>query len=144
MWGEGREGIGRCAYQSDHIPIRAVYLIRIFGKIRSICSAEETRRIGYKYSVLFAVGLPMSQETQRKLLLENELYGDILQAEYNDVYQNLTLKRRSQSTGTVKRIRMLEDVFITGILSEAANITVTHLGDNRITSAKRYPRIHKK
>ncbi|PIO72466.1 hypothetical protein TELCIR_05613 [Teladorsagia circumcincta] len=46
----------------------------------------------YWYSVLFAVGLPKSQEIQRKLYLESQLYGDVLQANFEDVYQNLTRK----------------------------------------------------
>ncbi|PIO74002.1 hypothetical protein TELCIR_03999 [Teladorsagia circumcincta] len=51
-----------------------------------------------EYSVLFAVGIPKSQEVQRKLYLESQLYGDLLQADFEDVYHNLTLKRPSQAT----------------------------------------------
>ncbi|KAK6029433.1 N-acetyllactosaminide 3-alpha-galactosyltransferase, partial [Ostertagia ostertagi] len=190
----------------------------------------------YMYSVLFAVGLSRSEEIQRKLLLENELYGDLLQADFEDVYHNLTRKVLSalrfvyhscrQAKAIVKvdddvgwnikqakdfvlhhldnhriyglrdannkpertnayeqwklteeewnktyfppfcrglayvipteaagkllsvtpsqQFLKLEDVFVTGVLSEAANITVTHLGGDRITLAKRDPRIHKK
>ncbi|PIO72463.1 hypothetical protein TELCIR_05610 [Teladorsagia circumcincta] len=46
----------------------------------------------YGYSVLFAVGLAKSNEVQRKLHLESQLYGDLLQADFDDVYHNLTQK----------------------------------------------------
>ncbi|KAK6059962.1 N-acetyllactosaminide 3-alpha-galactosyltransferase [Cooperia oncophora] len=49
-------------------------------------------RARHEYGVLFAVGLPRSRRVQRKLLLESQLYGDIIQADFEDVYFNLTTK----------------------------------------------------
>ncbi|PIO72465.1 hypothetical protein TELCIR_05612 [Teladorsagia circumcincta] len=41
-----------------------------------------------------------------------------------------------------QRFLKLEDVFITGVLTEAANVTVSHIGRDRITLDERRPGIH--
>ena len=42
--------------------------------------------------VVFLVGLPSAERTQRRIEEEAEGFGDILQGEFTDHYNNLTLK----------------------------------------------------
>ncbi|KAK6054740.1 hypothetical protein COOONC_07755 [Cooperia oncophora] len=54
--------------------------------------ASSSYKQKYNYALLFAVGLSKSKNIQRKLHIESERYGDILQADFEDVYHNLTRK----------------------------------------------------
>ncbi|KAL6733523.1 hypothetical protein Aduo_004165 [Ancylostoma duodenale] len=49
----------------------------------------------FGYGVIFPVGVRASADVQRQLEIEANSYGDILQADFDDSYRNLTLKMLS-------------------------------------------------
>ncbi|CAJ0608149.1 unnamed protein product [Cylicocyclus nassatus] len=57
--------------------------------------ASRENRIRYGYDVIFTVGADKDVDVQSKIDAENELEGDILQADFVDSYRNLTLKMLS-------------------------------------------------
>lgn len=46
----------------------------------------------FKYSLIFSIGVPSNTRDQELIAEENEIYGDILQADYIDAYRNITTK----------------------------------------------------
>ncbi|RXG55257.1 Beta-1,3-galactosyltransferase 5 [Armadillidium vulgare] len=53
--------------------------------------AAEWRRVT-RYRLVMFLGQSLNESVNQRILIENELYGDIIQLDFIDSYENLTLK----------------------------------------------------
>ncbi|KAK6048788.1 hypothetical protein COOONC_13707 [Cooperia oncophora] len=68
--------------------------------------------------------MPNSLSDRTVIEEESALYDDILQFDFDDTYRNLTLK--------------IDDIFITGVLRQAANVSITNM--DTISGNVHYPK----